>query len=220
MGLLGAASDKVQYELLPSGEYTFTLWNLTLESGQWGDQVKWVFLVSPVNDPDNYFLRGEGVNAQEKELWQFTKVGLPKGSRAREWTEALMGRELHLSEEPDDTDLLRHRMIAYLVHKPKKADPTIKQEAIAEGSAKPFRAAQAQTRGAAPVSANASQDDIDAQLAASDKLRADAKKLIRNAELAEVPGWEQWAEKDIANLADADIAEIVKEIRSAMLAAV
>lgn len=218
MGLLGQASDKPQYELLTSGEYVFTLWNLTLETGQWGDQIKWVWLVSPVADPDNYILRGEGPNAQEKELWQFTKIGLPKGSRAREWAEALMGRELKLGEEPEDTDLLRHRMIAYLVHKPKKTDPSIKQEAIAEGSAKPFLAAETTTpRG---VSSEPTTAEIDAALAASDALRAKVKKLIRNAELDETPGHEKWATLDLGNLADGDVEALGREIKQAMLAAV
>lgn len=220
MGLLGAASDKVQYELLPTAEYVFTLWDLTLETGQWGDQIKWVWLVSPLNDPDSYFMRSSDPNAQEKELWQFTKVGLPKGSRAREWTEALLGRELRLGEEPDDTDLIKHRMVAYLVHKPKKADPTIKQEAITEGSAKPFRSVETAVRPAAPVQASASQADIDAQLAASDALRARVKKLIRNAELDETPGYEQWSEIDLSNLADSDVETLGRQIREAMLAAV
>jgi hypothetical protein len=221
MGLLGAASDKAQFELLPTAEYVFTLWDLTLENGQWGDQIKWVFLISPLNDPDSYFLRGSDPNAQEKELWQFTKVGLPKGSRAREWTEALMDRELKLGEEPDDTDLLRRRMVAYLVHKPKKSDPTIKQEAITEGSAKPFRTApQPIARPAAPVSATPTQAEIDAELAASDALRARARKMVRTAELDETPGYERWLEKDFSNMADGDIDALVKEIREAMLAAV
>lgn len=222
MGLLGAASDKAQFELLPSGEYVFTLWNLTLETGQWGDQVKWVFLISDVGDPDTYILRGTDPNAQEKELWQFTKIGLPKGSRAREWSEALMGRELKLGEEPEDSDLIRHRMIAYLVHKPKKSDPTIKQEAIAEGSAKPFRTVQPAKRGAAPVAAAASDDDVEAQLAASDALRKRVTKLIRNADLDDIGHLSDGTEIatiDVSSLADSDLVVIEKELKAAILAA-
>lgn len=220
MGLLGAASDKVQYELSPVGEYVFTLWDLTLENGQWGDQIKWVWLISPVANPDAYITRGEGTNEKERELWQFTKIGLPKGSKAREWTEALLGRELKLGEEPDDTDLLRHRMIAYLVHKPKKSDPTIKQEAISEGSARAFRPAPAQQSAPRSVSTNATEADVDAALAASDALRTKVKKLIRNAELDETPGHEKWAALDLSNLADGDVEALGREIKEAMLAAV
>lgn len=221
MGLLGKASEKPQYELQPVGEYVWTLWDLTSETGQYGEQVKWVWLISPLNDPDAYILRSNDPNAQEKEIWQFTKPSLARGSRARVWTEALIGRELKNDEEPDESALIRRRMVATLVHKPKKSDPAIKNEAISEEiPPRPFRTAQPAARAAAPVSATATDAEIEAQLAASDKLRADAKKLIRNAELAEVPGWEQWAEADLSNLADDDIAEIVKTIRQAMLAAV
>ena len=129
MGLLGKATDKVQYELLPVGEYVWTLWDLLSETGQYGEQVKWVWLLSPVSDPDAYLTRGDG---NEREIWQFTKPSIAKGSRARIWTEALLGRELKTGDEPDDNDLIRHRMIAMLVHKANKNDPTIKREAISE----------------------------------------------------------------------------------------
>src|SRR4051812_21656260 len=115
MGLLGAASEKAQFELTPVGEYVWTLWDLVSETGQYGEQVKWVWLISPVSDPDNYLMRTDG--KQEREIWQFTKPSLAKGSRGRIWTETLLGRELRTGEEPDDSDLIRRRMVALLVHK-------------------------------------------------------------------------------------------------------
>lgn len=222
MGLLGAASDKQQYELTPVGEYVFTLWDLTLETGQWGDQIKWIWLISPVNDPDTYICRGEGAFEKERELWQFTKIGLPKGSRAREWAEALMGRELRLGEEPDDTDLMRHRMIAYLVHKPKKSDPAVKQESISEGSARPFTVAQPKrSAGAGSVSANASSEEIDAELAKSDALRKRVKKLMVNASLSEVEGrWSNLEPHEFAAMSDSDVDALGVEIEKALRQAV
>lgn len=220
MGILGKASDKPQFELTPVGEYVFTLWDITLETGQWGDQIKWVWLVSPTSDPDSYITRGEGAFEKERELWQFTKIGLPKGSRAREWAEALMGRELKLGEEPDDTALVRRRMIAYLSHKPKKADPSIKQEAISEGSSRPFRASQPAKP--AGLSANPSNDDIDAALAASDQLRKRVKKLMRNADLddiTEIPKYGALDDIVVSNLADGDLLEIEQLLTKAMQAA-
>lgn len=218
MGLLGAATEKAQFELTPVGEYVWTLWDLVSETGQYGEQVKWVWLISPLSDPDHYIERADG---QEREIWQFTKPSLAKGSRARVWAEALLGREMKTGEEPDDSDLVRRRMIAMLVHKANKNDPSIKREAISEEMpARPFRPAQPAARAAQPVSAQASYADIDAQLAASDALRAKVKKLIRNAELDETPGYEAWTALDLSNLADADLETLQKEIRQAMLAAV
>jgi hypothetical protein len=223
MGILGKASDKPQFELTPVGEYVFTLWDITLETGQWGDQIKWVWLISPTSDPESYVTRGDGAFEKERELWQFTKIGLPKGSRAREWAEALMGRELKLGEEPDDTDLVRRRMIAYLVHKPKKSDPTIKQESISEGSARPFRAAQpAAKAGPVGLSSDPSMADIDAALAASDQLRKRVKKLIRNADLddiTEIPKYGALDDIAVGNLADGDLLEIEQLLTKAMQAA-
>jgi hypothetical protein len=220
MGLLGQATDKAQFELTPVGEYVWTLWDLTSETGQYGEQVKWVWLISPISDPDTYILRADG--QQEKEIWQFTKPSLAKGSRARKWTEALLGREMRNGEEPDDGDLIRRRMIATLVHKPKKSDPTIKNEAISEElDVRTFRSAQS-PKGAQSVAANASDDDIEAQLAASDALRKRVMKLIRNAGLDDIeslPTWGELDEIDVTNLADADLLEIEKDLKAAMRAA-
>lgn len=223
MGLLGKAVEKTPRKLVPIGEYVWTLWDMILDNGQYGEQIKWVWLISPLSDPDNYLCRDDG---QEKEVWQFTKTSLARGSKAWVWSEALLGRQLRIDEEPDDSDLIRRRMIAMLVHKGKKSDPTDKNEAISdEIPPRPFRPAQAAatapaSSGAQPVEANATRADIDAQLAASDALRARVKKLIRNAELDETPGHERWAALDISNLADADVEAVGREIKEAMLAAV
>lgn len=217
MGLLGKATDKPQFELQAVGEYVWTLWDLLSETGQYGEQVKWVWLISPVNDPDAYIMRADG--QQEKEIWQFTKPSIAKGSRARAWTEALMGRELKTGEEPDDNDLIRRRMVALLVHKPNKNDPTIKREAISEEiPARPFRPTQAAAQPA--PAGKATPAEIEAELAASDALRARVKKLIRNAELEELPGYETWTEVNIPALADDDLKEIEADIRKAMREAV
>lgn len=216
MGLLGAASDRVQYELTPVGEYTFTLWDLTLETGQWGDQIKWVWLLSPTSAPDQYITRGEGAYEKERELWQFTKIGLPKGSRAREWVEALLGHELKLGEEPDDTDLIKRRMTAYLIHKPKKTDPAVKQEAIAEGSARAF--APAKSQGPRGLSVTPTDDEVEAELKASDDLRKRVRKAVMNAELDETPGYEAWAALNLSNLSDDDLRRLNDEIRAAIRA--
>lgn len=221
MGLLGAATEKQQFTLQPVGEYVWTLWDLVSETGQYGEQVKWIWLISPVSDPDAYIMRPDG--QQEKEIWQFSKPSLAKGSRARAWVEGLLGREMKTGEEPDDSDLIRRRMIATLVHKANKSDPTIKREGISEElPIHPFRVAQPAARAATPVAAEASQDDIEAQLAASDALRARVKKLIRNADLDDIttlPKWGALDEIDVTNLADGDLQDIERDLKDAMRAA-
>lgn len=219
MGLLGAATEKAQYELTPVGEYIWTLWDMVSETGQYGEQVKWVWLISPVSDPDHYIERNNG---SEQEIWQFTKPSLAKGTRARIWTEALLGRELKTGEEPDDSDLIRKRMVALLVHKANKNDATIRREAISEEiPPRPFRPAQA-PRQAQPVAASASQEDIEAQLAASDALRKRVKKLIRNADLddiTELPKHGKLNEIEVNDLADGDLVELERDLKAALLAA-
>ena len=217
MGLLGKATEKAQYDLLPVGEYVWTLWDLLSETGQFGEQVKWVWLISPVSEPDAYITKNDG---NEREIWQFTKPSIAKGSRARAWTEALMGRELKTGEEPDDNDLIRRRMVALLVHKPNKNDPTIRREAISEEiPPRSFRAPAEAQRTEAPAP-KATTDEVEAELAASDALRARVKKLVRNAELEELPGYETWAALNLPNLADQDLREIETDIRRAMREAV
>ncbi len=219
MGLLGAATEKAQYELTPVGDYVFTLWDLSPETGQYGEQIKWVFLVSPLSAPDQYILRGDGL---EREFWQFSKPSLAKGSRARQWAEALLNRELKTGEEPDDSDLIRRRMIGTLVHKPNKNDPSIIREAIStEIPPRPFAQAEpAKAAPAQPVAAQASQAEIDAELAKSDALRNKAKKLIRNAELDDHPKAAEWGAIEIGNLADSDVQALIEQVREEMLAAV
>lgn len=211
MGLLGTATEKVQYELIPMAEYVFTLWDLMLDTGQYGDQVKWVWLVSPVNNPDAYIKRNDG---QEKEVWQFSKPGLPKGSRAREWVEALLGRELRTGEEPDDTDLLRRRMVAQLVHKANKNDPSIKREAIYEGSARSFSSAKPTA-----VPGNATDEQIDAAVKASDEWRDEMyrkiKTAIKNAGLADIDT-DSWASVDLKKQTDADLETMLSMIKDAI----
>lgn len=224
MGILGKATDKVQYELQPVGEYVWTLWDLLEETGQYGQQVKWVWLISPVSDPDAYVLRNPNdPNSPEKEIWQYSKPSIAKGSRARIWTEALMGRELRTGEEPDDSDLIRRRMLALLVHKANKNDPSIKREAISEEiPARPFVAAQPQRPAARSVAADASGDEIEAVLAASDELRKKARAMIRNAQLdgvESVEGFGPLDEIDVSNLADGDLETLRGALRTAMLAA-
>ncbi len=216
MGFLGAASEKAQYELMPTGEYVLTLWDLSMENGQYGDTVKWTFLLSKEATPDAYLERNDGL---EKTLWQFTNPGLPRGSRAREWTEALLGRELRTGEEPDEDDLIRRRMVGYIQHKPNKKDPTIKREAIAEGSCRPFGKPSAPAADEpTPISATPTQSEIDAELNKSDALRAEVKKLIRRAAIAEVGDYETWSEITVENENDARLRKLKAEIEKAMQA--
>jgi hypothetical protein len=213
MGLLGAASEKPQFELIPMGEYVWTLAELVSETGQFGEQVKWIFLLSALSSPDAYITKDNG---DAREVWQFTKPSLSKGSRAREWAEALLGHELKNGEEPDDSDLERRRMIAYLGHKANKNDPTIKREAITEGTARPF----VLSGSAQPLSANPSQAEIDAELAKSDALRQKCQKAIRNAELDDLPKAASWSQINLASLSDDQIQALYDEVREALLAAV
>jgi hypothetical protein len=221
MGLLGKATDKVQYELQAVGEYVWTLWDLTSETGQYGEQVKWVWLISPVSNPDAYIMRADG--QQEKEIWQFSKPSIAKGSRARAWTEALLGRELKTGEEPDDNDLIRRRMIALLVHKANKNDPTIKREAISEEiPPRPFEAPRQATRPTA-VAATATQGDIDQAMVASDADRAEMKKKIKRALTAATLNdidTTTWAKHDQDALSDDDLQTLLETIEAAVQQAV
>lgn len=211
MGLLGAAKDKEQFELIPVAEYVWTLWDMQLDNGQWGEQIKWVWLISPISDPDAYITKKDG---NEREVWQFSKPTLAKGSRARKWAEALLGRELKTGEEPDDDDLIRRRMIAMLVHKAKKSDPTVKNEAISEEmDPRAFRASKPSTS----VSDNPTEADVDAALAALDALHARVKKAIRNADLDDItslPKWGALDEIDVGNLSEDQLHDLEADIKA------
>jgi hypothetical protein len=151
-------------------------------------------------------------------FFQSTTANMQRGARAREYAEALLGRELSEGEEINPSDLIGKRALGMVIHEISRNDKTKKVAKLV--APEPLKEAAPSRRGAASVTPSASSADIDAQLAASDALRERAKKLIRNAELDETPGYETWSAVDLANLADADVEALVKEVREAMLAAV
>ena len=128
-------------------------------------------------------------------------------------------QELKTGEEPDDNDLIRRRMVALLVHKANKNDPTIRREAISEEiPACPYRAAQpSRPAGAATVSANPTSAEVEAELKKSDEVRAWVKKLIRNAALSDVEGrWSELEPHQLAAMSDQDLHQLGSEIEAAM----
>ncbi len=195
MGALGQVSEQT-YDLIPQGEHVFTLHDIEVTDGQWGESLKWVWLLSSPSSPGDYIVTVSGL---EKTLWQFTKVDLTVGSRQWEWACALTGRQLAKGDKPPtDEEVLNKRMIAYLTHAAPRNDPQgQKKEKIVEGSAKPFRGPAATTNGRAArseVGAAAPSTEIDAEINEMDAeaLRHRWRELVDDAaglrvEVPEIP---------------------------------
>jgi hypothetical protein len=137
MGLLGAVTEKT-YTLRPQGEYVFTLVDIEVSQGDWGDRLKWVWEMSYPDHPEDPIYRENG---DADTLFQWTNTDLVVGSRQFEWAQILSGRTLEPGDEaPEDDELIRRRMVAYLTHETVKKGKRAgqKQETIVEGSARPF----------------------------------------------------------------------------------
>lgn len=210
--------QKRQFKLIDTGEYVFTLNDVGEISGDYGDRMQWDFLVADKATPTEYLARDDG---KERILRFFTDPEINLGSRQHEWLQALTGRTLGEGDElPDGDELLGKRMIAYLTHyTPKKGkNAGVAREDVVAGSAKPFRLPGQKANGTAKAAPKAtpSEDTVD-----RDALVAEIKRQIKRAAIADVDSEtiELWQQIDLAGMTDAELADGLDAIKSAILAA-
>lgn len=223
MSSFGAVKERT-FTLIETGEYALTLNDLTFENGQYGDSLKWVWLMAPKDDPTSYFARDDGM---EKTLHQYTDADIIIGSRQHEWVQALTGRKFENGDTPpEDEEILGKRMVAYITHEAPKKGPNAGKlrEKIVAGSAKSFRL-PAPVAKAAPspapvtqVSADPSDDEVDRALLVS-KLE---KKVAKLSQLNAEAGAAAQVALDASDLTGAplsDIQSLLNSVTSAVNAA-
>lgn len=210
---------KQTYALIPQDKYVFTLNDLEETTGEWGDALKWVWLISPTDAPNEYLVDSRG---EDKTLWQFTNADITIGSRQHEWIQALIHRELGEDDDaPEIAELLGKRMTAFLTHyTPKKGkNAGQKIEKIAEGSALPWRGRQA---GPAPlVEAEPSTTPTGAAASTTpdrQELMAEIKKLLRRASIQDLPQVDEWAALDPAAMTVPQLEALKEEVDEALKA--
>lgn len=217
MSIFGAVKERT-FQLIETGEYVFTLNDLTEETGAYGDAIKFVWLVAPISDPTNYISNSNGM---ERTLHAYTDADITVGGQSHEWVQVLTGRTFANGDTPPDEDeLLGRRMIAYLTHQAPKKGPNAgkMREKIVPGSAKPFRGPQPNKvihTVVTPPPAAAAEDDEDRLI-----LLKRVEKLIGRAVMLETPNHLQLAAADLSNATAEYLRDLAAEVDAEVKAAI
>lgn len=173
--------------------------------------IKWTFGL--------YFAAtGERFQFQDEpyEFFQSTTANMQRGARAREYAEALLGRELAEGEQVNPNDLIGKRAQGMVIHELSRNDKTKKVAKLV--APEPLREAvaaapRAQARGgtavmerpsAASVSADATDSDIDRAM-----LISAVEKKIKQAERLQTRKHLDWLAMDLSSM-DTDELEAIK----------
>ncbi len=149
-------------------------------------------------------------------FYQSTTANMQRGARAREYAEALLGRELGEGEQINPNDLIGKRGLGMIIHELSRNDKTKKvaklvapepyREAVAARPAARSNNATAvmERPSAASVSADATDTDVDRAL-----LIAAIEKKVKQAEKLQTRKHLDWLAMDLSAL-DADELEAIK----------
>lgn len=177
--------------------------------------IKWEFgLYYPDNGSRFYFQDEPYI------FFQSTTANMQRGARAREYVEALIGRELAEGEEVNPNTLIGKRAIGMVIHelsrdKTKKIAKLVAPEPIREAVA---AAPKTQARGGtavmdrpstAAVSADATDADIDRAL-----LVSSVEKKIKQAEKLQTKRHLDWLATDMSAFTVADLEEFKAAIQA------
>jgi hypothetical protein len=199
---------KKQFDLIPTGEYVFTLNDVGEISGDYGDRMQWDFLVAPKENPTEYIARDDG---RERVLRFFTDTDITLGSRQHQWIQALSNRTFGEGDDlPDGGDLLGKRMVAYLTHK----NAGVAKEDVVAGSAKPFALPSHKSNGTGKAATP--PDDAGDEHAA---LVAEVKKQIRRATILDVDSALSWSEINLDLMTVDELKDGLATITAAIEAA-
>jgi len=213
--VLGAVQERT-FELVPQGEWVFTLSEIEESSGgQYGDALIWKFYLSKAETPTDYILKA---NHDELTHWEYTDVDVNLGSKQHEWAQLLSGRTLAKGDAPpDDGELYGRSFRAYLTHKTltRGKNAGSKKERIVEGSAQPFRV----TAEAIMHGPQVAQEKPATAEPVDDSERGTAMSAIeRELRKAEVLGIDVRATRamDLSLLSVGELMDALKAIRTAI----
>lgn len=174
--------------------------------------IKWEFGLYFANSGEPFYFQDE-----KYVFYQSTTANMQRGARAREYVEALIGRELAEGEDVNPNDLIGKKAQGMVIwelsrnDKTKKVAKLVAPEPLREKvAAAPSRAkangatAVMERPSAASVSADASTEDVDRAL-----LIASVEKKIKQAEKLQTKKHLDWLAMDLSML-DADELEAIK----------
>lgn len=173
--------------------------------------IKWVFALYFATNGQRFHFQDEPY-----EFFQTTTSNMQRGARAREYAEALLGREIGEGEQINPNDLIGKKMQGIVMHELSRNDKTKKVAKLV--APEPYReavvaASRAQAAGgtavmerpsAASVSADATVADVDRAL-----LISSVEKKIKQAEKLQTAKHLDWLAMDLASF-DTDELESIK----------
>lgn len=223
MGLFDTATNAASTPIVPQGRFIFECLSIGEQPpyAPPGEQpkpgarpgIKWTFGLWFAESGERVYFQDDPY-----EFFQSTTSNMQRGARAREYTEALLGRELGEGENVNPMDLIGKRALGLIIHEFNK-DKTKKnaklvgvepyQQAVAASA--PSRAAAngsttavMERPSAASVSADASGAEIDRAA-----VIAAVEKKIRQAEVLQTKHHLTWMAMDLSSM-DVDELESIK----------
>lgn len=172
--------------------------------------IKWVFgLYYPENGSRFQFMD------EPYEFFQTTTANMQRGARAREYAEALLGRELGEGERVNPNDLIGKRGIGLVSHEWNKAKTKKSAKLIPSGPYKEAVAARPTARTATatavmdrPSASSVSADATDAELDRA-FLVASVEKKVKQAEKLQTRKHLDWIAMDLSVM-DTDELDAIK----------
>lgn len=169
--------------------------------------IKWTFGLYYQSSGERFYFQDDPY-----EFFQSTTANMQRGARAREYAEALLGRELGEGEQINPNDLIGKRAIGMVIHEISRNDKTKKVAKLV--APEPYReavAARPAARAAAGGAATAVMERPTSAASAPDleALRVAVDKKITQAQILQTPKHLDWAAMDLSVM-DADELEAIK----------
>lgn len=222
MGLFDQATNAASTPIVPQDRFIFEC-SLIEEQPPYappGEQpkpgarpgIRWSFRLYDAANGQPFYFQDEVYT-----FWQSTTANMQRGARAREYAEALLGRELGEGEQVNPGDLIGKRGIGMVIHelsrdKTKKVAKLVAPEPYRQtvAATAPVRAASGaatavmERPSVAQVSANPSMEDVDRAL-----LISAVEKKIKQAERLQTKKHLDWLAMDLKTM-DSDELESIK----------
>lgn len=221
MGLFDTVTNAASTPIVPQNRFVFECTNIEEQPpyAPPGEQpkpgarpgIRWSFSLYDTGTGEPFYFQDEVYT-----FWQSTTANMQRGARAREYAEALLGRELGEGEEINPYDLIGKRGIGMVIHELSRSDKTKKvaklvaPEPYRETVAAPSRSRSAGATAvmerplAASVSADASEADVDRALNL-----ATVEKKIKQAEKLQTRKHLDWLAMDLSKM-DADELDSIR----------
>lgn len=215
MGLFDTATNAASTPVVPQNRYVFECLEISEQPpyAPPGEQpkpgarpgIKWVFALYDAASGQRFHFQDDPY-----EFFQSTTSNMQRGARAREYVEALLGRELGEGEDVNPSDLIGKRGVGMVVWETSRNDKNKKVAKLAGTEA--YRAAAAPSRaarGGTAVADRPSNDGPDVSV-----LRETLRKKIRQAEVLQTAEHLTWISLNLDILDADECADLIKDVQA------